>query len=201
MRLLIADDHDLVRDTLIAFLRNEGFQDIVGVDCITAALQKITTAQDDTFDVILLDYDMPGMNGLAGLFEVQAVAGPAHVALISGTATPNIARQALDAGAKGYLPKTLPAKSFGMAVKLIASGQSFIPYEFMSKEESDPVGNLTKRELDVLRGLCAGKSNKAMANDLDLAEVTVKLHVKTLCRKLGAVNRTQAALIGKDKLG
>ena len=123
------------------------------------------------------------------------------VALISGTASPKVARQALDAGARGFLPKTLAANSLAMAIGLIASGQVFVPYDFMERAGDDPIGNLTKRETDVLRGLCEGKSNKIMANELQLAEVTIKLHVKTLCRKLGATNRTQAALIGKERLG
>ncbi|WP_304620811.1 response regulator transcription factor [Paracoccus sediminilitoris] len=201
MRLLIADDHDLVREAIAALLKGQGFADVTGVASLPLAVEAIEAAVDLPFDVILLDYDMPGMDGLAGLNRVMQLAPDAAVALISGAASPTVARQALDVGARGFLPKTLASTSLGMAIRLIASGQVFVPYEFMEQEEDNPIANLTKRETDVLRGLCAGKSNKVMANDLQLAEVTVKLHVKTLCRKLGAVNRTQAALIGKEKLG
>lgn len=69
----------------------------------------------------------------------------------------------------------------------------------MQQNEDDGTGPMTKRELEVLRGICQGKSNKEIARDTDLQEVTIKLHVKTLCRKLGARNRTQAAMIARDR--
>ena len=108
-------------------------------------------------------------------------------------------QQAIKAGAVGFVPKTLAAKSIVSAVKFMASGEVFAPFGFMHREEVDGNSAITKRERDVLIGLTAGKSNKEIANDLDLQEVTIKLHVKTLCRKLGAKNRTQAAMIARDR--
>ena len=77
------------------------------------------------------------------------------------------------------------------------AGELYVPYDFMQKDDSK-VGNLSQRETDVLRGICEGKSNKEIARDLDLQEVTIKLHVKTLSRKLDARNRTHAAMIARD---
>ena len=79
------------------------------------------------------------------------------------------------------------------------AGEVFVPFGFMQQTDEKTVGNLTERETQVLRGLCEGKSNKEIARDLDLQEVTIKLHVKTLCRKLDAKNRTQAAMIAKER--
>ena len=85
------------------------------------------------------------------------------------------------------------------AIRFMAAGETFVPYSFMQEAEAKTVANLTERETEVLRGLCEGKSNKEIARDLDLQEVTIKLHVKTLCRKLDAKNRTQAAMIARDR--
>ena len=85
------------------------------------------------------------------------------------------------------------------AIRLMAAGETFFPFNLMQQAEARTVGNLTERETEVLRGLGEGKSNKEIARDLDLQEVTIKLHVKTLCRKLDARNRTQAAMLARDK--
>ena len=87
------------------------------------------------------------------------------------------------------------------AIRAMLAGQVFVPTELLVSDAPQGEGmlSLTRRETDVLRGLCAGKSNKEIARDLDLQEVTVKLHVKTLSRKLGARNRTHAAMIARDE--
>jgi DNA-binding NarL/FixJ family response regulator len=85
------------------------------------------------------------------------------------------------------------------AARFMAAGEIFAPHNLM-RQSSDKVSNLlTDRELDVLRGICRGKANKEIARDHDLHEATVKLHAKTLCRKLGAKNRTHAAMIARDR--
>ena len=142
---------------------------------------------------------MPGMDGLQGLALMKDANDGRPVAILSGMASPQIARDAIAAGAAGFVPKTLGAKSMISAIRFMAAGETFVPYEFMQQTEAKTVANLTERETEVLRGLCEGKSNKEIARDLDLQEVTVKLHVKTLCRKLDAKNRTQAAMIARDR--
>lgn len=200
MRVLIADDHDLLRDTLVLFLSSEG-----GIETSTAATFEQACRRieaDEPYDLILLDLNMPGMNGLSGLTRAIAMKGGQRVALISGEATREIAEKALEAGAAGFVPKTLPAKSLINAVRFMAMGEQYAPIDFMTAAETAPVNalaeKLSPRELQVLKGLTEGKANKEIARDLQIQEPTVKLHVKTLYRKIGAANRTQAAMIARE---
>ncbi len=197
MRILVADDHDLVRETIVAFLSGAEIEDVIGV----ATLDDAIKSANDTgsFDLVLLDYNMPGMNGLDGLARMKQANDDRPVAILSGSASRDVADAALKAGAQGFIPKTLGAKSLVTAVKFMAAGEVYAPFNFMQGGESQPSGPLTKRELDVLRGICEGKSNKEIARDINLQEVTVKLHVKTLNRKLQARNRTHAAMIARDR--
>lgn len=200
MRILIADDHDLLRDTLVMFLENEGSIETAAVGTFAQAVECIEA--DAPYDLILLDYNMPGMNGLDGLKSAIALGNGQNVALMSGEATKKIAEAALEAGASGFIPKSLPAKSLVNAVKFMAMGEQYAPIDFMTAPddaETNPLAKtLTERELQVLKGLTQGKANKEIARDLDISEPTVKLHMKTLYRKVGASNRTQAAMIARE---
>ena len=201
MKILIADDHDLVRDTLAAFLERESDFETVSVEDLPKACAEIEA--NGPYDLVLLDYAMPGMDGLNGLTKAIDLNGGNPVAMMSGTAPKSIAQEALDAGAIGFLPKTMGAKSLVNAVRFMVAGETFVPVKFMTEEEPEPKMNalakgLSPRELDVLGGLCRGLANKEIARELDLQEVTIKLHVKTLSRKLDAKNRTHAAIIAKE---
>ena len=200
MRILIADDHDLLRDTLVMYLEVSGDFQIRAASTYEQARDMIST--EERFDLVLLDFNMPGMQGIATLREAMALDGGQRVALISGEASREIAEEALEIGAAGFVPKTLPAKSLVNAVRFMAMGEQYAPIDFMTaaqEVESNPLAEkLSQRELQVLKGLTEGKSNKEIARDLELQEPTVKLHVKTLYRKVGAANRTQAALIARE---
>lgn len=200
MRVLIADDHDLLRDTLELWFRQEKIEVTTARD-LDSAMSAVAT--QEPFDLVLLDYGMPGMNGLDGLRHALDGAKGARVALMSGIAPREVAEKALEMGAAGFLPKTLPAKSLVNAVRFMAMGEQYAPIDFMTAAaEVTPVNplaaKLTPREIDMLRKLCEGKANKEIARDLGIQEPTVKLHMKTLYRKIDAHNRTQAAMIAKE---
>jgi DNA-binding NarL/FixJ family response regulator len=198
MRILIADDHDLVRDTVGAYLEAGQMDEVITVPTLDDALSAVDSG--GAFDLVLLDYNMPGMNGLSGLEKMIAANSGRPVAIMSGSASRDVAQAALNAGASGFIPKTLSGKALLSAARFMASGEIYAPFEFMrgqTGETGQP--QLTRREMDVLRGICAGKSNKEIAQDYGLQEVTVKLHAKTLSRKLGARNRTHAAMIARDR--
>lgn len=197
MRILLADDHDMVRDALSVFLQSEGLAGTVTVRSLDEAVA--TVERGETFDLVLLDYKMPGMNGLDGIARIKAVAPDTPVAILSGIAPPSVANAAIAAGAAGFLPKTMGAKSMVSAIRFMVAGETYLPVGLMQHAQDQRVADLTKRETDVLLGICEGKSNKEIALDLSLQEVTIKLHVKTLCRKLDARNRTQAAMIARDR--
>jgi DNA-binding NarL/FixJ family response regulator len=192
-RILVADDHDLVLEMIAAHLVAEGFDEVQLASDVDQSLALVAKAR---FDLILVDYEMPGMNGLSGLARLITANRPHPVALISGAISPDTAATALEMGAAGFVPKTLGSRNLVAAVKAMIAGDVFAPVALIPK---GPGGLLSGRELDVLRGICAGKSNKEIARDYGLQEVTVKLHVKTMSRKLGAKNRTHAAMIARDR--
>ena len=200
MRILVADDHDLFLEMLEPFLSMQDGFVVETCGSLTEACAKIRV--EKAYDLVLLDYSMPGMNGLSGLEEALEATAGKPVAIMSGTANKAIAQQAVDMGAIGFLPKTMSAKSLVNAIRFMSMGETYIPLDFINAEDAHaqhPLAQkLTEREFQVLEGLGKGLSNKEIALELDLQEVTVKLHVKTLSRKLEARNRTHAAMIAKE---
>lgn len=195
-RILVADDHELLRDTLVCYLQLEADFDVDSVCDYASATAAVAGRRE--YDLILLDFNMPGMTGLDSLTEMMEMGGGQRVALISGSAPSHVAAKALAAGAAGFVPKTMSARSLVDAVKQMTRNEQFIPPEVAECGTEAPrvpqYSHLSKREQQVWQGLAQGKANKEIARDLDVAETTVKLHVKTLYRKLGVANRTQAAL-------
>ena len=200
MHILIADDHELLRDVLRTYLEAEGGFTVETVADLPQALKRIAESPVP-FALVVLDFGMPGMNGYEGLIEAIAANGNRPVALMSGLAPQGVAERVLAAGAAGYLPKTLPARSLVNAIRFMAAGETYMPIDLHrpSQVPDAAASLLSPREREVLLGLCAGNANKEIARDLNLREPTIKLHVKLICRKLGARNRTHAAMIARER--
>jgi two-component system nitrate/nitrite response regulator NarL len=208
MNILIADDHELVGEMLKLTLEREPGTRVTVVRSFDDAFRVAGTKRTGEvicFDLILLDMRMPGMNGLSGLRRMRALVGELPVGVISGLLTPAEARQVMAEGAAGFVPKTLPVNELVGAVRRMAAGERFVPGFLMVSEsnasvarrsEAVPgVSGLTPRERDVLEELIQGWTNKQIAQNLGVSEVTVKTHLIGLFRKIGAKNRADAVRI------
>jgi DNA-binding NarL/FixJ family response regulator len=199
VRILLADDHELVLDGFKAIIeRHAPAAQVVTARSFDEAFALVLA--NGCYDVTLLDLNMPGMQGLDGLKRMVAHCPSSAVAIITGMVTKSVATSALAAGAKGFIPKTLSGDKLISALQKMVGGEVYAPDDLMRPsgaiEGLTIVGAevLTPRELEVAAMLVKGASNKEIARSLDLQEVTVKLHVRNLCRKLETKNRTQIAV-------
>ncbi len=193
LQILVVDDHSLVCETLSAALEAEDGLNAQAVNSIDEALSRI--AETGRFDVVLLDYEVPGMDGLNGLRRLIE-ANKGAVALFSGVANRTVVERAIDAGAGGFIPKTLPFRTLKHAVRLIAEGELYLPGEFLRRASDDQGSDLglKPRELRVLGFLCEGMQNKEIGREIGVEETIIKMDVKSICRKMGARNRTQVVI-------
>jgi two-component system, NarL family, nitrate/nitrite response regulator NarL len=201
MRILLADDHGLLRDGLSMLLRSESGFEVETTGDVAGALALI--AHQHPFDLVILDINMPGMNGLEGMKAIQATGTSARLALISGDQNAEIVLEALRLGAIGFIPKSLVASSMILAVRLMLAGTPFIPPELFARVGMGGAGRiaqlLSPREREVLAALVLGKANKEIAISMELSEPSIKLHMTNIFRKIGVKSRTQAALLAREE--
>jgi len=196
VRLLVADDHDLIRDMIVELVK-ELAEDLQVHHAGTLPQALELARANNGINLILLDLRMPGMNGLAGLRVMLETRPDVPVVVMSGDIDSEVIRDALQVGAAGFIPKTMRAAAMLNALRLVLSGGRYVPEQAIQEGESAPrkasgFDTLTLRELDVLRQLVKGQTNKEIGRNLNLGEVTVGLHLRSVYRKLGVKSRTQA---------
>ena len=195
IRVLIADDHPVVREGLAAILRSE--PDIQVVAEATDGVHACALYDQHLPDVVILDLRMPRKDGLQVVTDLMASRRPKPRIIVMTTyETEDDVRQALQAGAKSYLVKGAAPEQILETVRRVAAGEALVPSRIASVlTESLGRPELSPRELQVLRRLAAGNSNKEIGEMLQITEHTVKAHVKAILLKLGAVGRTEAIAI------
>jgi DNA-binding NarL/FixJ family response regulator len=201
VRLLIADDHDVVRAGLKSLLG-----DVRDIDIVAEAAdgdEAIRMARRHRPDVVMLDVRMPGTDGLAVLGHLRADLPATAVLMFSSYDNPTYIARAMALGAAGYLVKNASRDEIISAIRRVAAGESLWSRESMRKitgalstprASGELEAPLTKRESEVLRQLALGLSNKEIAQALNISYETVKEHVQHILRKLGVADRTQAAV-------
>lgn len=211
-RILIADDHPMVRDALrnavLYSCQASTVEEADSLDGVMAALDRL----DGDVDLVLLDVTMPGMNGLNGLRALRQRFPATPVVMVSAHEERRLVREAIDSGAVGFIPKSTPRDVIAAALRQVLNGDIYLP-PFSESEQAQEaaedaetadiarrIATLTAQQLRVLELVGTGKLNKEIAFDLGITETTVKAHVSAILQKLKVYSRTQAVVIANRVL-
>ncbi|MBC7953977.1 MAG: response regulator transcription factor [Rhodospirillaceae bacterium] len=196
MRIILADDHVMIREGLRPFVER------IAADAIVQEAGSLpdvlALVKDGPADLVILDLKMPGMSGFQGLVTLRQMYPQMRCVMLSAVADRDHVLEAIRLGADGFIPKHLSGAAMVSALQLVLSGERFIPAMMVERNKADGdeggdlIGKLTPRERDILRLLREGLPNKVIANRLEVSEVTVKSHLGNVFRKLGVQNRLQA---------
>src|SRR5688572_17035345 len=200
MIVLIADDHPLVRDALARTVQQLSADVQVYQAGDLEGLLRLAAHGDA--DLALVDLNMPGMDGMAGLRRLREAAPTLPVVVASGQEDAATIRAVLAAGAVGFIPKSERSEVLLGALRLVQSGAVYVPPRLLEAAPAAPPtalpSDLTPRQLDVLRCLRRGEPNKLIARELGLTEGTVKIHIAAILRSLHARNRTEAVVRARE---
>ena len=211
IRILVVDDHPIVRDGLLAVLGTEPDLQVVGE--AGNGLDALRRVGELHPDVMLLDLEMPGLDGVGVLQQLRTEGTNLPVIVFTAFDTDERIVEAVRAGARGYLLKGAPRAELFAAIRIVHSGGSLLQPLIASKliqhmaqpqaaEQNSgrqPLEPLTARELEVLQLLAAGQTNRQIADRLVVTERTVKFHVSSILAKLGAANRTEAVALANQR--
>jgi len=187
----VADDHPVVRDGIVSILEVERDMEVIAQ--AGDGVETVELAKKHRPDIVLLDLRMPRLDGLEVIAQIQSLQGPSRVIVLTTFESEQDVQLAVKAGARSYLLKDTPRPMLVETIRQVHRGKTCIPPSIGQKlveNMSRPV--LTPRELDILKLIAEGKSNKVIADNLGITEGTVKTHVKSLLGKLQAPGRTAA---------
>ena len=202
IRVLIVDDHPVVREGLRAVLEDTKEMHVVGE--VGSAEEALSSVERALPDVVLLDLELPGMNGVDAIPRFADAASHPRVIILTAYDTEERVLAALKAGAVGYVLKGAPAGEIAQAIRAVAGGGSYLTPRVAARVVAQVKaprrsGLLTARERQVLGLVARGRSNKQIARDLAITERTIKFHMTTIFNKLGADNRAQAIAIAAQR--
>jgi len=194
IRVLVAEDHTIVRDGLVALICQQSDMEVVAD--AGDGQQAVDLWKKHRPDIALMDLKMPGVDGVAAIERIRGIDPEARIIVLTTYAGDEDIYRALRAGAKAYLLKDMRREDLFDCIHQVNAGRTLLPPEIASKlAERMPAGELTPREQEVLRLLAEGKPNKLIGADLAISEVTVKSHVQSLFRKLNVLSRTEAIAV------
>jgi DNA-binding NarL/FixJ family response regulator len=196
MNILLVDDHALFREGFKLMLERRWREPTHVVEVGTVE-EGLAAAAHDSFDLIFLDLGLPGMGGMDALRAMRAACPTTTLVVLSGNQSPETVRLALGAGAQGYIPKSMSPFDTAGALERILAGEVYTPLAVETGEESEFL--LTGRQMEVLTELCAGRSNREIAERLGLTENTVRVHASAIFRLLNVRSRTEAVLLAKRR--
>ncbi len=211
MKLLIVDDHGLVREGLKAIVAQSDLQAQCFEAWDEASIWDQLTQHSD-LDMVLLDIQLPGLSGMELLQRIVKDQPQLPIIMLSADHDSDTVSKALQLGASGFLPKSSLNQVLISAIRLVVAGGIYIPPQALQKstakpapvQNKPPVGldslGLTNRQIDVLRLLLKGMSNKLISRQIDLAEATVKIHIRGILRALNVTTRTEA-LVKLSEMG
>lgn len=202
IRVAVVDDHPVVREGLVSILKDEPDFDVVG--SAGSAEDLLTLVDRAKPDVVLIDLELPEMNGVQAIERLAQTAPQTRLIVFTAYDTEEKIADALRAGAKGYLLKGASADRIGRAMRDVHAGGSALEPRVASRlvarlRGASPSTTLTSREREVLRLISQGQSNRQIAKRLSITERTVKYHVGSILNKLGADNRAQAVALAAER--